>query len=197
MTSPTRVGASSRRRLRNGRSCEACRIRRMVGNHAHRWLGHAVTQLQRQGVTVQVQPLERLGGPILAHGPRNPFHQFLAVGLHPLGLAFCLLVVHDIHSNLFSCFSIAHLKDLQNQTMIFHNYSTIRCEGASIITTRERTCFSALAGKLDFSSRRDAAALLGWSVQPSAAFTSIRACLHVPFAISTAITSRKTAGYGS
>src|SRR5438876_1056404 len=69
----------------------------------------------------------------MAHGPRNPFHQFLAVDLHPLGLAFCLLVVHDIHSNLFSCFSIANLEDVQNQTIIFHNYSTILCEGASII----------------------------------------------------------------
>ena len=54
-------------------------------------------QFQRRGAAVQVQPLERLGGPIFAHGPRNPLHQFLAVGLHQLGLAFCRLVDHDIH----------------------------------------------------------------------------------------------------
>src|SRR6266702_3316757 len=34
---------------------------------------------------------------------------------------------------LFSCFSIAHLEDVQNQTIIFHNYSTILCKGVSII----------------------------------------------------------------
>src|SRR5215469_10921901 len=31
----------------------------------------------------------------------------LAVGMHPLGLAFWRLLVHDIHRNLFSGFSIA------------------------------------------------------------------------------------------
>jgi hypothetical protein len=31
------------------------------------------------------------------------------------------------------------------------------CEGASIMTTRQRTCFSACAGKLDFSSREESA----------------------------------------
>ncbi len=42
-------------------------------------------------------------------------------------------------------FSIAHLEDLQNQTIIFDNHSTTLCEGASIITTRQRTCLSAFA----------------------------------------------------
>jgi hypothetical protein len=56
--------------------------------------------------------------------PRNPLHQFLAVGLQQYGLAFCLLVVHDIHRNLFSYCSIAHLEDAQNQTIICDNYST-------------------------------------------------------------------------
>ncbi len=69
-------------------------------------------------MAVQVQPLERLGAPILAHGPPDPLHQFLAVGLQQLRLAFGLLVDHDIHSNLFSGFSIAHLEDLQNHSII-------------------------------------------------------------------------------
>ena len=60
----------------------------------------------------------------------------LAVGMHPLGLAFWRLLVHDIHRNLFSGFSIAHLEDVQNQTSIFDNHSTTLGEGASIITTR-------------------------------------------------------------
>ena len=39
--------------------------------------------------------------------------------------------------NLFACFSIAHLEDLQNQTIIFDNYSTIQRFRVSIITTRQ------------------------------------------------------------
>jgi len=78
--------------------------------------------------------------------------------LHPLGLAFGLLVVDHIHRNLFSGFFIAHLEDVQNQTIIFDNHSTTLCEGASIISTRQRTCLAAVAGKLDFSSREDPAA---------------------------------------
>jgi len=46
-----------------------------------------------------------------------------------------MLVIYLIHSNLFSCFSIIHLEDLQNQTSICDNNSTILCEGASIIST--------------------------------------------------------------
>jgi hypothetical protein len=65
-----------------------------------------------------VKPFERLGSSIFAHGSPNPFNQFLTVGLHQLGLAFCLLEDHDIHRNLFPCFSIAHLEDVQNQTII-------------------------------------------------------------------------------
>jgi hypothetical protein len=56
--------------------------------------------------------------------------------LHQLGLAFCLLVDHHIHRNLFTCFSIIHLEDLQNQTIIFDNHYTILCSRVSIITTR-------------------------------------------------------------
>src|SRR6266436_6184924 len=144
-----------------------------------------------------MQPLERLDGPIFADGSPDPYNQFLAVGLHPLGLVCCLLVDHHIHGNLFSCSSIAHLEDLQNQPIIFDNHSTTLCKGASIITTRQSTCFSAFADKLDFSSRRDNAALMCWSVQPSSAFTSMRACMHMPFAIATALTALKAAGYGS
>src|SRR6266566_4853619 len=104
-----------------------------------------------------MQPLEQLGGPILAYGLRNPLNQFLAIGLHPLCLAFCLLVVHDIHKNLFSGFSIAHLEDVQNQTIICDDYSTTLFGGVSIITTRQSACFSAFADKLDFPSREDLA----------------------------------------
>ncbi len=49
------------------------------------------------------------------------------LGLHQLGLAFCLLVIHHIHRNLFTCFSIIHLQDVQNQTIICANYSTTLC----------------------------------------------------------------------
>jgi hypothetical protein len=44
-----------------------------------------------------VKPFERLGGSIFADGPRDPLNQFLAVGLHPLCLAFGLLVDHHVH----------------------------------------------------------------------------------------------------
>ena len=104
-----------------------------------------------------MQPLERLEGPIFAHGSPDPLNQFLAVGLQQLGLAFCLLEDHYIHRNLFPCFSVAHLEDVQNQTSIFDNHSTTLCEGASIMTTRQRSCLAAFVGKLDFSSREDLA----------------------------------------
>jgi hypothetical protein len=97
-------------------------------------------------------------GPIFARGPRDPLHQFIAVGLHQHGLAFCLLlVVYHIHRNLFACFFIAHLEDLQNQTIICDNYSTIRCFRVSIITTRQRICLSAFQACWTFSSREDPA----------------------------------------
>src|SRR5713226_8088669 len=117
-----------------------------LGNHAHGWLDHTVNRLQRRGGAGQVQSLERLDGPIFADGSPDPYNQFLAVGLHPLCLVFCLLVDHYIHRNLFSCFSIAHMEDLQNQTIIFDNHSTTLCSRASIITTRQRTCLSAFTG---------------------------------------------------
>jgi hypothetical protein len=50
---------------------------------------------------------------------------------------------HHIHRNLFSGFSIIHWEDLQNQTIIFANYSTTQSFGASIITTRQGTWLSA------------------------------------------------------
>src|SRR5206468_12349575 len=97
------------------------------------------------GVAVQVYPWERLGGPLCVHGPRNPLHQFLASGLHPLSLAFCLLVVDHIHKNLFSGCSIAQLEDAQNHSIICDNHSTTRSFGASIISTRQSTYFEACA----------------------------------------------------
>ena len=42
-------------------------------------------------------------------------------------------MVYHIHKNLFSGFSIAHLEDVQNQTIIFDNHSTILCFLAPII----------------------------------------------------------------
>ena len=107
-----------------------------LGNHAHGWLDHAINLLPREGVAVQVQPWERLSGPICVNGPRNPLHQFLAVGVHPLCLAFSLLVVHHIHKTLFSCFSITHLEDTQNQTIICDNHSTTLRSRVSIIISR-------------------------------------------------------------
>jgi hypothetical protein len=83
-----------------------------------------------------MQPVERLDCPIFAHGSPKPLNQFIAVGLHPLGLAFCLPVDHHIHPSLFSCFFFAHLEDLQNQTIIFGNYSTTLCSKVSIIIIR-------------------------------------------------------------
>ena len=84
-----------------------------LGNHADRWLEHAVKRLQRHGTAGQVQPRERLDGPIFAHGPRDPLHQFLAVGSQPLGLAFGLLVMHHIHypihRNLFTSFTLSFI----------------------------------------------------------------------------------------
>src|SRR6266581_2252332 len=44
-------------------------------------------------------------------------------------------------------------KILQNQTIIFDNHSTTLCEGASIITTRQRTCLSAFVGMVEELSK--------------------------------------------
>jgi hypothetical protein len=58
----------------------------------------------------------------------------LAIGLQQLRLAFCLLVVSHIHSNLFTGFSVAYLEDLQNQTIFCANSSTTLRSRVSIIT---------------------------------------------------------------
>ncbi len=44
---------------------------------------------------------------------------------------------------------LAHREDLQNQTIIFTNYSTIQGFGASIMTTRQSTCLSAFVGMVE------------------------------------------------
>jgi hypothetical protein len=80
---------------------------------------------QRTGNAAQVKPWKWLDDPIFADGPRNPLNQFLAAGLHPLCLACRSLAVYHIHSNHILCLSILQLADLQNQTIIFDNYSTI------------------------------------------------------------------------
>src|SRR5205823_8845676 len=56
-------------------------------------------------------------------------------------------------SNLFPGFCLAHLEDVQNQTIIFTNYSTTQGFGASIITTRQRTCLSAFVGMVEECSK--------------------------------------------
>ena len=61
-------------------------------NHAKGWLDHAVNRLQRQGGAGQVKPFQRLGVSIFGNSAHDPLNQFLAIGLHPLCLAFCLLV---------------------------------------------------------------------------------------------------------
>jgi hypothetical protein len=55
---------------------------------------------------------------------------------------------------LFTAFRLAHLEDLQNQTIICDNYSTTLCEGASIIPPDKehaslflQTCWTFLPGK--------------------------------------------------
>jgi hypothetical protein len=65
--------------------------------------------------------------------------------------------VEGFARNLFSGFSIAHLEDVQNQTIIFENRSITQGFGVSIIPFRQRTCLSAFADMLDFSSREDPA----------------------------------------
>jgi hypothetical protein len=85
-----------------------------LGNHAQRRLDHAVNPFHRHGVAVQVQPLERLDGPIEADDSPDSLHQLLAVGLQQHDLACCRLVDHSIHSNLFPGFCLAHLEDLQD-----------------------------------------------------------------------------------
>ncbi len=52
------------------------------------FLGYSSSVSKKPTSERQVKPLERLDGPIFAHGPRNPLHQFLAVGLQQHGLAF-------------------------------------------------------------------------------------------------------------
>jgi hypothetical protein len=66
-------------------------------------LDQAVYLLQRDGVAEQVHSWEQLGTPILAYGPPNPLHQFLAAGLQEHRLAFWQPLVNHIHDNLFSC----------------------------------------------------------------------------------------------
>src|SRR5438552_3454559 len=62
-------------------------------------------------------------------------------------------MVHHIHRNLFSGFSIIHLQDVQNQTIICANYSTTLCSRVSIITTRQGTCLSAFVGMVEELSK--------------------------------------------
>jgi hypothetical protein len=118
-----------------------------LGNHTHRWLKHRVKWRRRPGGAEQGQPWERLFRPIFVHDARGPLHQFLAVGLQQHGLAFALLVDHDILSLLFSGFSILHLQDPQNHSIMCDNYSITLCETASIMTTRQRTCSCAGAAQ--------------------------------------------------
>ena len=83
-----------------------------------------------------MQPWDRLDNPICAHGSPDALGQFLALGLHYLGLAFGLLD-HHLHRNLFVFVFSAHLQDLQNQTRLLDNRSITSCEDPSIITTRQ------------------------------------------------------------
>src|SRR6266516_3645587 len=74
-----------------------------------------------------------MDGPIEADDSSDPLHQFLAVGLQQHALAFCGLVDHPIHDNLFPGFCLAHLEDGQNQTSILDDYSTTLCAVSSIL----------------------------------------------------------------
>jgi hypothetical protein len=62
-----------------------------------------------------MQAWERLGGPIVANGPRDPLRQFLARAVHPLCLAFCQLRDRHRHRNLrISLSLIAHCRIAQS-----------------------------------------------------------------------------------
>jgi hypothetical protein len=98
---------------------------------------------KRGGGTSQVQPWERLGNPICVYGSPDSLNQLFAGGQRVLSPTFCLLD-HHIHKNLFSGMSIAHLKDLQNQTIIFDNHSITLSENLSILLS-EREHASLLA----------------------------------------------------
>src|SRR6266567_7925269 len=54
-------------------------------------------------------------------------------GAHRRDSLEVVVETRDAHWNLFTCFSVAHLEDLQNQTIIFDNHSTTLCSRASII----------------------------------------------------------------
>ncbi|GLV60107.1 hypothetical protein KDH_69300 [Dictyobacter sp. S3.2.2.5] len=69
--------------------------------------------------------------------PTDALSQFFTIGLGPLCLALRRLVNYQFHSNLRSRFSLAHLEDLQNQTIIFRNHSITLRVKASIIPLRE------------------------------------------------------------
>src|SRR5688572_20504704 len=57
-----------------------------LSDHTKRRLEYAVNWLHRRGKAGQMKTLERLHHSIFADRPRNPLHQFLAVGLYPLCL---------------------------------------------------------------------------------------------------------------
>ena len=65
----------------------------------------------------------------------------------------CWRMDHHIYRNLFSRFSNTRREDVQNQTIIFANYSTTLRSRVSIITTRQRTCLSALVGMVEECSK--------------------------------------------
>jgi hypothetical protein len=57
------------------------------------------------------------------------------------------------HSTLFPGFCLAHLEDLQNQTIILDDYSTTLCGGVFILSTDRAHASRLVPRKLDFSSR--------------------------------------------
>lgn len=61
-----------------------------LGHHAQGRLSHAIHPLQRHGVAIQMQPWERLDGPIDTDDSPDPLYQFRAMGVYLLGLAFGL-----------------------------------------------------------------------------------------------------------
>ena len=52
-------------------------------DHAEGRVGHAMPQLRGRGRAVELQPFQRLDGPIVADGPRDALDQLVTAGLRP------------------------------------------------------------------------------------------------------------------
>src|SRR2546421_7413969 len=106
----------------------------------------------------------------------------------------CWWIITSIR-NLFSGFSIIHREDVQNQTIIFHNYSTTLCEGASIIPSdREHASLPKQRSWTFLQEGTQLHCLFGLSSPQRLSQAYGHACLSPDL---EALTSLRTAGDGS